>query len=148
MLLGDFNSTYPAGRGLHGVTWRNVGRYRQSGLSELTQPELSDALRPNGNRWRECSDPSSTGPVLSPRTNPEPLISETDEFSPADWLSLGVPNLCYTDRLRVGTRLLEPAAPKRHTFSMDQWAELSPPLGLCWEVIGHAKPSHLSLIHI
>ena len=142
VLLGDFNSTYPAGRGLHGVTWRNVGRYRQSGLSELTQPELSDALRPNGNRWRECSDPSSTGPVLSPRTNPEPLISETDEFSPADWLSLGVPNLCYTDRLRVGTRLLEPAAPKRHTFSMDQWAELSPPLGLCWEVIGHAKPSH------
>jgi len=53
ILLGDLNSTFPAGRGLHGVTWRNVGRYRKAGLSELIQPELSDALRPNGTRWRE-----------------------------------------------------------------------------------------------
>ena len=53
ILLGDLNSTFPAGRGLHGVTWRNVGRYRKAGLSELIEPELSDALRPNGTRWRE-----------------------------------------------------------------------------------------------
>ena len=142
LLLGDFNSTYPEGRGLREVTWRDVGKYRPAGLSEYTNEKLSVALQPTGLRWRESPRPAQDETMLSPAVDPTDLFSATCALSPDCWASLGIPNLRYTDRLKVGPRTLEPLAPKRHSFSMDEWKETSPPMGLCWEIVGQEKPSH------
>ena len=144
LLLGDLNSTMPEALISREIVWQDIGRHRPRGRTEYSNEGLKALLRPGSLVWtvKQASNTRHPPTPLSPdleeivdRKYGELREGLTVEFTAEEWLQADIHALRFEDSLSMGKWLLVAPKRPRRAISTEDWAALSPKLGLRWEIV-------------
>jgi hypothetical protein len=148
VLLGDLNSILEA-LATHEIVWKDIGRRRPRGRVKYSNAALRTLLLPAGLRWKVAQRrPTRHDPIPLHPTLVRALTLRYGQlhdcldvvFTAVDWRQAHTPALQFEDCLSMGNWLLLQPDRQTHTFNSDDWSNLSPKLGLRWEIAA-VKPA-------
>ena len=132
---------------LREIVWQDIGRHRPRGRTEYSNEGLKALLRPGSPVWTVMQASNTRHPPipLSPdlaeivdRKYGELREGLTVEFTAEEWLQADIHALRFEDSLSMGDWLLVAPKRQRRAISTEDWAALSPKLGLRWEIVANA----------
>jgi hypothetical protein len=143
LLLGDLNNTMPEALVLREIVWQDIGRHRPRGRTEYSNEGLKALLIPGSLVWKVTqAHHTSHAPIPLSSTLTEVIDRKygrlyeglTVEYTADEWLQADIHALRFEDSLSMGEWLLVPPKRQRLTISIEDWAGLSPKLGLRWQI--------------